>query len=608
MDTFPKLLSQQAADNPEKTAIRHKKLGVWQSQSWGELASAAAGLSSGMKSKGVGPGSRVGVIGANLPEMFQAILAAQQLSAVVVPMHPDSTGDALAQTLTQSECEMVIAQDQQQVDAVLEVRGQCPALKTVIYLNGRGMENYEGITKLSDMIQEDVSAPDVSTISGDTPAFIFHTAGTSGTPKGVVLSNAAMIDRARSLTNTENLTIDDEILAFLPMSMAASMLYTYAISLVTGCTLSCPESNETVLIDMQEIGPTVLYAPPFVYKDMVSSAESRIQSAGKLKYSMYHAALASCMKIENKKITTGTNIVDALLYQLHQLLVFAPMKSVNGLSRLRVALAGGDSIAPYVFSFFRSIGINLKHTYGTTETAACITIQEDGDEGHNVGVPVEGVELKIDEGSGELLVKGVGMFDSYYNNPEATAGVKTSDGWIRTGDLASYDENNNLVILDNISEVGSMSNGTKFTPKIIEVLVSGSPFIKQCVAIGDGRGEVTAIIVMHEASLNTWADRQGIRYTGFSDLASRDEVYTLAKEHLNAVNAELDSTLQIKRFVILNRELNIANSEVTRARSLQRDNIHNQYSQMIEALYSGAKEYKHTDDDREHKLPIMSTM
>lgn len=608
MDTFPKLLGQQATANPEKAAIRHKRLGVWQTKSWSVLASEVAGLSAGMKSKGVGPGTRVAVIGANIPEMFEAMLAAQQLSAVVVPLHPDSSGDGLTQTLTDSESEIVIAQDQQQVDAVLEVRGQCPALKTLIYVNGRGMDDYEGLTNLADLIQEGASAPDVSTISGDTPAFIFHTAGTSGSPKGVVLSNAAIIERANSIANNENITSDDELLAFLPVSMAASILYTYAISLVTGCTLSCPESNDTVLIDMQEIGPTVLYAPPFVYKDMISTAESRIQSAGKMKYNMYHAALNSCMKIEEKKITAGTNLFDALLYQINQLLVFAPMKSVNGISRLRVALTGGDSIAPYVFSFFRSIGINLKHTYGTTETAACVTIQEDGDEGHNVGVPVEGIELKIDEGSGELLVKGTGMFDSYYNNPEATASAKTSDGWIRTGDLAAYDENNNLVILDNISEVGSMSNGAKFTPKPIEVLVSGSPFIKQCVALGDGRGEVAAIIVMHEGSVNTWADRQGIRYTGFADLVSREEVYTLVKEHLGEVNQELDSSLQIKRFVILNRELDIANNEVTRARSIRRENINSQYSQMIEALYSGAKEYKHTDDNREHNLPIMSTM
>lgn len=601
-ETFAALLVEHARVRGNRPALREKRLGIWQTLTWQQVYERVQKLACGLAALGIKPGDHVAVIGENRPQLYMSMMATQALGAVPIPLYQDAVAQEMVYVLQDASVRVAVVEDQEQVDKMLEVRDQCPALRSIVYDDPRGLRHYVddallSCDQLAALGQQDQAQAlfeqSVAAVQPQDAAAMFYTSGTTGKPKGVVLTHHALIDRARAVETMEGLTDHEEVVAYLPVAWIGQNMFSYTQLLVTGFTVNHPESPETVTIDMRDIGPTYYFAPPRVLEGLLTQVTIRMEDAGWVKRTMYLWAMQVARRVGAQVLDhKPVPVIERLRYMLGNALVFAPLRNVLGMSRVRIAYTAGEAIGPDLFVFYRSIGINLKQLYGSTETAVFVCVQPDGNvKSDTVGPPVAGVEVRVTD-DGEILLKSPGLFKEYYRNPEATQETMTSDGWFRTGDAGYLDEDGHLKIIDRAKDVGKLADGSLFAPKYLENKLKFFSHIKEVVAFGAGQSEVCAFINIDLEAVGNWAERRGLAYAGYADLAARDEVYALIAECVEQVNRDLSqdkrlSKSQISRFLILHKELDPDDDELTRTRKVRRGFVAQKYAVLVEALFAG---------------------
>lgn len=605
--TFPRLLLQHAADRPDRAAMREKEYGIWQTLTWGELAKLVERLACGLHQAGLTRGEHMVVVGANRPRLYATMLAAQSLGAIPIPLYQDAVAAECVFPINNAEVRFAFAEDQEQVDKLMEIRPQCPQLSHIYYDDPRGLRNYteEGLGALDELIaagevfaqqHHDFFKVEVGKAQADDVAAMFFTSGTTGLPKGVVHTHRSLLDRAHAGAVFDKLTADEEVLAYLPPAWIGQNIFSYAQWLACGYVVNCPESGATVMIDLKEIGPTYYFAPPRVFEGLLTSVMIRMEDAGAIKRKMFHAFMDVARRV-GPALRDGQPVggLDRLKYALGNLFVYGPLRNNLGLSRVRVAYTAGEAIGPDLFAFYRAIGVNLKQLYGSTETAVFVCLQPDDQvKADTVGIPIQGVEIQVAD-NGEILVRSPGLLKEYYKNPEATAEVKTAEGWYHTGDAGFLDAQGHLKIIDRAKDVGRLADGAMFAPKYIENKLKFFPHIKEAVAVGDRRDKVCCMVNIDFEAVGNWAERRNLPYAGYTDLAQKPEVYQLIKECVEKVNADLaaDEKLagsQIHRFLVLHKELDADDGELTRTNKVRRGFIAEKYGVLVDALYGGKTE------------------
>jgi len=602
--TFPRLLLEHAARRPLATALREKEYGIWQSLTWSALAQMVKTLACGLHQAGLKRGEHVIVVGANRPRLYASMLAAQSLGAIPVPLYQDAVATEYVFPINNAEVRFAVVENQEQVDKLLEIRTDCAGLAHIYFDDPRGLRNYQqtGLASLTDLQQQGEQFAkqhpgffdqEVATNQADDVAAMFFTSGTTGNPKGVVHTHRSLLDRAKAGADFDHLSENEEVLAYMPPAWIGQNIFSYAQWLSCGYVVNCPESAATVNIDLKEIGPTYYFAPPRVFEGMLTTVMIRMEDASSFKRSLF-AYFMDIAKRYGPARMDGQSIglMGSLLYGLGNLLVYGPLRNTLGFSRVRVAYTAGEAIGPDLFDFYRSIGINLKQLYGMTETCVTVCMQRSGDvKLDTVGRPMSGVEVKIADG-GEVLVRSPGLMVGYYKKPDDTAEAIDAEGYFHTGDAGFFDPDGHLKIIDRAKDVGKMADGTLFAPKYIENKLKFFPFIKEAVAFGDGRSSCNAFINIDMEAVGNWAERRNLAYSGYSDLASQATVYELIAECVEKVNAdlahdELLSGSQVHRFLILHKELDPDDDELTRTRKVRRRFISEKYAILIEALYDG---------------------
>ena len=606
--TFPQLLMHHATQRPNAAAMREKEYGIWQTLTWGDLATMVEQLAGGLHQAGLVKGDHMVVVGANRPRLYATMLAVQALGGIPVPLYQDAAAAECVYPLVNAEVRFAFAEDQEQVDKLLEVQVDAPHLTHIYYDDPRGLRNYNapGLSS-TDQLQASgaqyvAAHPNffrdavASTKPSDVGA-MFFTSGTTGKPKGVVHTHDSLLNRARAGAEFDHLSSDEEVLAYMPVAWIGQNIFSYSQWLNCGYVVNCPESAATATIDLKEIGPTYYFAPPRVFEGLLTSVMIRMEDASAIKRTMFSACMALAKRVgPNLMDGKPVGLLDRALYALGNVLVYGPLRNNLGFSRVRVAYTAGEAIGPDLFSFYRSIGVNLKQLYGSTETAVFVCLQPDHEaRADTVGVPCEGVEIKVAD-NGEILVKSPGLLREYYKNPEATAEVLTADGWYHTSDAGFIDAHGHLKIIDRVKDVGRVKggafDGALFAPKYVENKLKFFPQIKEVVAYGDGRAQVCVLINIDFDAVGNWAERRNLPYAGYTDLAQKTEVYQLIKECVEQVNADLsaDALLagsQVSRFLVLHKELDADDGELTRTNKVRRGFIAEKYQPLVDALYEG---------------------
>jgi long-chain acyl-CoA synthetase len=607
-DTFPRLLLHHAATRPDQPAIREKDLGIWQTWTWSQVAEEVRALACGLAAQGFRRGMSLAIIGENRPRLYWAMAAAQALGGIPVPLYQDAVAQEMVYVFHDADIVFAVVEDQEQVDKLLEIQPQCPKLQHIIYDDSRGLRHYTqgallGFDKLQEIGREyarahpDFFANEIARGDPNDVASMFYTSGTTGNPKGVTHTHSALITAGRVGAEMEGLDPSDEVLAYLPMAWIGQNIFSYTQSYVVGFCISCPESAETVAMDMREIGPTYYFAPPRVLEGLLTQVSIRMEDAGWLKRKLYGHFMALARRVGGKILDGDGSVgaLDRLMYRAGDLLMYGPLRNILGMSRVKVAYTAGEAIGPDLFVFYRSIGINLKQLYGSTETAVFVCVQPNGQvKPDTVGPPVKGVEVKVAE-SGEILIRSPGLFLEYHRNAEATAEAKDADGWYHTGDAGYFDADGHLKIIDRAKDVGRLLDGTLFAPKYLENKLKFFPYIKEAVCFGHGRGMVCAFVNIDFEAVGNWAERRNLAYSGYTDLAGQTPVRDLVRECVESVNHDLaqDATLggsQIHRFLILHKELDPDDGEITRTRKVRRGFIGEKYAPLVDALYGGKKD------------------
>ncbi|HEY6865004.1 MAG TPA: AMP-binding protein [Burkholderiales bacterium] len=609
LDTFPRLLLHHAAVRPARPAIREKDLGIWQTWTWAQSLEHVRAIACGLAAQGFRRGDHLAVIGANRPRLYWSMMAAQALGGVPVPLYEDAIASETQFVIDDAGVRFAVAEDQEQVDKLLEVLGECPRLERIYYDDPRGLRHYEqpqlaSLERLEALGREaegrdpGLFEREVAKGRAEDVATILYTSGTTGHPKGVILTHAAMIATGRAYTEFEKLTADEEMLAYLPLAWVGQNLFSYSQSTVAGFCVSCPESAETVMTDLREIGPTYYFAPPRVLEALLTQVTIRMEDASRPKRALYRYFMDVARRVggritDGRNVDGGVGFGDRLLYALGDLLVYGPLRNVLGMSRVRVAYTAGEAIGPDLFVFYRSIGINLKQLYGQTETTVYVCVQPDGAvKPDTVGPPLPGVELRVAE-SGEVLVRSPGLFREYHRDPGATAEAKDAQGFFHTGDAGFLDADGHLKIIDRAKDVGRLADGTLFAPKYIENKLKFFPYIKEAVCFGHEREMACAFVNIDMEAIGNWAEKRNLPYSGYVDLASQPAVIELIRDCIERVNRDLaaDAKLansQIRRFIVLHKELDADDGELTRTRKVRRRHIAEKYATLVDALYSGA--------------------
>jgi long-chain acyl-CoA synthetase len=568
-------------------------------------------IACGLHQAGLRAGEHMVVVGANRPRLYATMLAVQSLGAVPIPLYQDAVAAECVFPINNADVRFAFAEDQEQVDKLLEARQQCPQLTAIYYDDPRGLRKYgePGLQSLDVLIaagqafaQDNPSflKAEVEKARPDDVAAMFFTSGTTGNPKGVVHTHRTLLDRSKAGADFDKLTHKEEVLAYLPPAWIGQNIFTYAQWLACGYVVNCPESAGTVVIDLKEIGPTYYFAPPRIFEGLLTTVMIRMEDAGWLKRRMFHGFMNVAKRVGPALMDKKpVGLLDRLQYALGNFLVYGPLRNNLGFSRVRVAYTAGEAIGPDLFTFYRSIGINLKQLYGSTETAVFVCLQPDDQaKADTVGIPIRGVEIKVAD-NGEILVRSPGLLKEYYKNPAATAEVLTADGWYHTSDAGFLDAQGHLKIIDRVKDVGRIkggaNDGAMFAPKYVENKLKFFPYIKEAVAYGDGRERVCVMINIDFEAVGNWAERRNLPYAGYTDLAQKPEVYELIKDCVEKVNADLaaDALLagsQISRFLVLHKELDADDGELTRTNKVRRGFIAEKYSVLVDALYSGKSE------------------
>ncbi|MBL4731851.1 MAG: AMP-binding protein [Rhizobiaceae bacterium] len=606
--TLPQYMLLNSTRFADLTAMRHKDKGIWQSWTWAEAYLQIRVFSIGLSELGLKPGDKIAIVGQNRPWLYWTFCAAQALGAIPVPVYADSVAEEMVYVLEHAEASMALCQDQEQVDKVLSIGDQLSKLKKIIYDETKGLRDYdhtnlhsiEDVKKLGEVVLEREGdahwLEGVANGKGDDLAVMLYTSGTTGKPKGVMLSFDNLVISARNANEFDHLDSSEEILAYLPLAWVGDHVFSYAQTYLCGYCVCCPESPDTVEENRREIAPTYFFAPPRVFEVLLTSIIVQMEDAGKIKKKMFDYFMAHANKV-GEPILNGESVgfLDRLIYSLGEFFVYGPLKNRMGFTRLKVGYTAGEAIGPEIFKFYRSLGLNLKQLYGQTEASVYISAQPDGEiRADTVGRPSPGVEIEIDD-SGEVLYRSPGVFVGYYKDEKATAATKNKKGWVRTGDAGFLDHDGHLKIIDRAKDVGKLEDGSLFAPKYIENKLKFFPNIKEAVAFGDGRNKVCVFLNIDLTSVGNWAERNNISYASYQELAAHPEVYATMESHIEQVNKdlaneELMAGAQIHRFLVLHKELDPDDGELTRTQKVRRSFIAERYDVLIDALYDGSKE------------------
>ncbi|KIN75199.1 AMP-binding enzyme [Sulfitobacter noctilucae] len=605
--SVPALLHRNATQFANAPAYREKEYGIWQSWTWAQTRDEVEALALGLMEMGINEGDFVSVIGRNRPYLYWAMMAAEMCGAVPVPLYQDANAEEMAYVMNHCGARFAIVGDQEQVDKILDVQDQLPEFQQMIYLDPRGlrkydhaaMKQYSNVQELGRQFRDkhikELEARQAK-LDYDSTGVMLYTSGTTGKPKGVVLSNRNIIETAKSSSEFDNLRQSDDILAYLPMAWVGDFIFSVGQAMWTGFCTNCPESADTMHVDLREIGPTYYFAPPRVFETQLTSVMIRMEDASRMKKWLFDTFMAHARKV-GPAILDGKPVSqwDRFKYKLGEAFVYGPLKNTLGFSRVRVGYTAGEAIGPEIFDFYRSLGINLKQLYGQTEATVFITAQPDGEvRSDTVGVTCPGVELKIAE-NGEVFYRSPGVFVEYYKNPESTRDTKDAEGWVATGDAGFIEEGTgHLRIIDRAKDVGKMADGSLFAPKYVENKLKFFPNILEAVVFGNEKDECTAFINIDLTAVGNWAERNNIGYASYQELARHPQVMDTIQSHVEAVNAsvaedEMLSGCQVHRFVVLHKELDADDGELTRTRKVRRRIIEEKYDDIITALYDGSK-------------------
>jgi long-chain acyl-CoA synthetase len=606
LQSVPALLRRNAREMSNSPAYREKEFGIWQTWTWAQALDQTQNLALGLLDLGVNRGDFIAIIGRNRPSLYMSMVAAEMVGAIPVPLYQDAVAEEMAYVLGHCGARFVIAADQEQVDKVLEVQDELPEFEHMIYLDARGMRKYDH-TRLHDYAnimenghakRDDLSAELAkreAELNFDSTCVMLYTSGTTGKPKGVVLSNRNIVQTAQASSEFDHLRGSEDVLAYLPMAWVGDFIFSIGQAYWTGFCVNCPESQDTMAMDLREIGPTYYFAPPRVFETQLTNVMIRMEDAGRFKKWLFDTFMAHARKV-GPQILDGGNVgfMDRLKYSLGELFVYAPLKNTLGFSNIRVGYTAGEAIGPEIFDFYRSLGINLKQLYGQTEASVFITQQPDGQvRSDTVGVPSPGVEVRIGD-NGEVFYRSPGTFVEYYKNPESTADTKDPKGWVATGDAGFFEtDTGHLRIIDRAKDVGKMSDGGMFAPKFVENKLKFYPNILEAVVFGAGRDKCVAFINIDMSAVGNWAERNNIAYASYQELAGHPRVLDAIAGHVNEVNKsvaldEMLSGCQIHRFLVLHKELDADDGELTRTRKVRRKIIGEKFEDLVNALYDGS--------------------
>ena len=607
LDTFPKLLLRNAKKYRDRPAMRHKDFGIWQTWTWSQMHEEIRAFSLGLKQLGLAAGDKVAIVGGNRPRLYWTFAAVQALGGVPIPVYADSVAEEMVYVLQHAEVRFAVVQDQEQVDKILSIKDELPNLDHIVYDWERGLNDYEldmlhSFADVQALGREALSSQEADWLAGiekgkgEDLAVMLYTSGTTGKPKGVMLSFDNIIISSMNANRFDNFDESEEIIAYLPLAWVGDHIFSYGQSYTSGFCVCCPESPDTVTENRREIAPTYFFAPPRVFEGLLTDIMVRMEDAGAAKQKLFHYFLGVANSV-GEKILNGESVsfMDRLKYRLGEFLVYGPLKNRLGMTRMKVGYTAGEAIGPEIFRFYRSLGLNLKQLYGQTEASVYVTAQPDGQiSAETVGTPSPDVEIDIAD-TGEVLYRSPGVFMGYYKNEQATKDTKTKDGWVHTGDAGFLDANGHLRIIDRAKDVGKLNNGAMFPPKYIENKLKFFPNVKEAVAIGDNRDFVTVMLNIDLQPVANWAERNNIAYASYQELANHPLVYNMMAEHVDQVNQDLASEervagAQIHRFLVLHKELDADDGELTRTMKVRRSLINERYDPLIEALYDGSTE------------------
>jgi long-chain acyl-CoA synthetase len=617
--TLPRLLRRNAEMMAARPAMREKNHGIWQSYTWAQYWAEVRDFALGLAARGFRRGDKLAVIGDNRPRLYWAQLAAQCLGGTAVPMYQDSIASELVFVLDHAEVSVVVAEDQEQVDKVLALKAELPHLDLVIYDDPRGLRHYSrtGLTSFEEMqaagrafgaahpgyVEAEIDKGDP-----DDLALLTYTSGTTGRPKGVMLSHANLLAAAKAFVEAEDIRASDELLCYLPMAWIGDSLFSLVLTLLVGFTCNCPERPQTVQRDLRELGPTIAIAPPRIWENMLTQLRVRAADSTPLKRKLFDffRGLAERAEARNGELQRPSPLV-RLGILLGKGLVYGPVRDQLGLRRARWVYTGGAPLGPDTFRFFRSFGVNIKQVWGSTELSGLASLQPDGQaDPDTVGRVIPGTEVRISE-AGEVLIRSTGVFKGYYKQPEVTRETITEDGWFHTGDSGFVDQRGHLVIVDRARDVGKLADGTPFAPQFVENKLKFSPYIAEAVAFGDRRPFVAAMVAIDLNTVGNWAERRNLAYTSFQDLSAKREVRRLVAEEIAEVNTSLPAAARIRRFLLLNKEFDADDNEITRTRKIRRRFVAEKYSAIVDAFYRGEHDVEVTteityEDGRKERL------
>ena len=608
LESIPALLARNAATFGDKAAYREKEYGIWQRWNWSDVASEVEALALGFLNLGIHEGDFVAVIGRNRPYFYWAMVAVQSVGAIPVPLYQDANAEEMAYVLGHCGARFIVVEDQEQVDKVIEVQDQLHQFEHMIYVDPRGLRKYDHrrLHQFSHIQDQGRAAREeflpelqarTARLKMDSTCVMLYTSGTTGKPKGVVLSNRNVIVTSKNSCEFDHLQPGEEVLAYLPMAWVGDFIFSIGQAYWSGFCVNCPESADTMMTDLREIGPTYYFAPPRFFEGQLTSVMIRMEDAGRFKKWLFKKYMDVARKVgpailDGKDVSFG----DRLSYKLGNLFVYGPLKNTLGLSRVRVGYTAGEAIGPELFEFYRSIGINLKQLYGQTEATVFITQQPDGEvRADTVGVPSPDVEIKIED-NGEIYYRSPGVFEEYYKNPESTADTKDAEGWVATGDAGFIEKSSgHLRIIDRAKDVGKMADGNMFAPKFVENKLKFYPDILESVVFGADRDYCVAFINIDLTAVGNWAERNNVAYASYQELAGHPEVYGTIAAHIEEVNKsvaqdEMLSGCQVHRFLILHKELDADDGEMTRTRKVRRKIVGEKFNDLLEALYGGKSE------------------
>lgn len=607
MQSVPAYVRRNAKTFSNATAFREKQFGIWQSWTWSQVEHHVTDLALGLLQLGAREGDYIAVIGRNRPHLYWAMMSAQMVGAIPVPLYQDAVAEEMSYVLSHCGARFVISEDQEQVDKVLEVQEDLPSLDQMIYLDPQGMRKYDH-SKLHELkkVKENGSVASgaerqelearIERLDFQSVCVMLYTSGTTGKPKGVVLSNRNIIVSSLNGCKFDGIGKDDEMVSYLPIAWVGDFIFTFGQSVVSGVRVNCPESPETVLSDLREIGPSYYFAPPRIFESMLTSVMLRIEDTSAIKKWLYHYFMAHASKVGPSILDKkSVGPWDRLKYKVGEFVIYGPIKNILGLSQVRVGYTAGEAIGPEIFDFFRSLGINLKQLYGQTEASIFVTVQPDGEvRSDTVGVPAPDVEVKIGS-DGEVYYRSPGAFVEYFKNPESTAETKDPDGWVATGDAGFIEpDTGHLRIIDRAKDVGKLSGGSMFAPKYVENKLKFYPNILEAVLFGASRDNCVAFINIDLTAVGSWAERNNIAYSSYQELSSHPKVLDMVQEHVETVNNsiaedEMLSGCQIHRFIVLHKELDADDGELTRTRKVRRKIIGEKFNDLVTALYDGSE-------------------